>query len=282
MTTEFAKKQQVWKEHLNGKDIHAIWRRVANLLKYDTVWRTYNEARRISRIAKDPSTGLAGSIIQVLDQGFICLQAIEISKLVEKNWDDPRKHLYSLRRLFGEIKNSCDLYTRERYVTYGGISYEKDTNEDWDVEDDREYRHRKYDIISGVTIKEARSKNDVLSKDYLHEIEAEFNTFKDVTTYRHKFLAHAADPINRTEEVLDKITLAYFDKCYQSIIKIGKMLELLLVDEILLCEVPLPIYDVLKNWDKPAVTNSDIPKLKEYRNKRLAEIEDWNKTATLI
>ena len=84
--------------------------------------------------------------------------------------------------IFGEIKNSCDLYTRERYVTYGGISYEKDTNEDWDVEDDREYRHRKYDIISGVTIKEARSKNDVLSKDYLHEIEAEFNTFKDVTT----------------------------------------------------------------------------------------------------
>ena len=60
------------------------------------------------------------------------------------------------------------------------------------------------------------------------------------------------------------------------------MLELLLVDEILLCEVPLPIYDVLKNWDKPAVTNSDIPKLKEYRNKRLDEIEDWNKTATLI
>lgn len=284
MTTEFTKKQQVWKEHLNGKDIHAIWRRVANLLKYDTVWRTYNEARRISRIAKDPSTGLAGSIIQVLDQGFVCLQAIEISKLVEKNWDDPRKHIYSLKRLYEEIKDSQNLYTREEYITYDAVSYEKDINEDSysDAELDREDRHKRYDIISGVTKKEYRNKDDKLSNEYLDKIEAEFNTFNDVDTYRNKFLAHAADPNNRTEEVLDKITLAYFDKCYQSIIKIGKMLELLLVDEILLCKVPLPIYDVLKNWDKPAVTNSDIPKLKEYRNKRLDEIEDWNKTATLI
>ena len=282
MASDFTKKQQAWKEQLKGEDRHAIWRRIANLLKYDAVWRTYNEARRISRITNDPSTGLAGSIIQVFDEGFFCLQIFEISKLVEKNWDNPKKHLYSLRRLFDEIKDSCDLYTRERYVTYDNISYEKDTNEDWEVEYNLEYRHSKYDIISGVTIKEARSKNDVLSKDYLHEIEAEFNAFKDIATYRHKFLAHAADPINRTEEVLDKITLAYFDKCYQAIIKIGKMLELLLVDEMLLCEIPLLMYDVLKNWDKPAVTNQDIPKLREYWNKRLNEIEGWNKTASLI
>ena len=282
MASDFTKKQQAWKEQLNGEDRHAIWRRIASLLHYDAVWRTYNEARRISRITNDSSTGLAGSIIQVFDEGFRCLQIFEISKLVEKNWDNPKKHLYSLRRLFDEIKDSHDLYTRERYVTYDDISYEKDAVEDRDVEDKREYRHRKYDIISGVTIEEARSKNDLLSKDYLHEIEAEFKTFKDVTTYRHKFLAHAADPINRTEEVLDKITLAYFDKCYQAIIKIGKMLELLLVDEMLPCKIPLLMYDVLDNWDKPAVTNQDIPKLKEYWDKRSNEIDGWNKTASLI
>jgi len=251
---------------------------------YDAVWRTYNEARRISRIANDPATGLAGSIIEVLDQGFFCLQVFEISKLVEKNWDKPQKHLYSLRRLFDEIKDSQDLYTREKYVTYDGVSYEKDTNEDWKAERNRDYRQQKYDIISGVTKDEDRNKDDGLSYDYLAKIEAEFNTFKYLKIYRDKFLAHAADPKNRKamEEVLDKITLAYFDKCYQSIIRIGKMLELLLVDETLLCEVPVLMYDVTKNWDKPAVTSNDISKLKAYWDRRLVEIKDWNESATLI
>ena len=81
--------------------------------------------------------------------------------------------------------------------------------------------------------------------------------------------------------MLDKITLAYFDECYQSIIKIGKMLELLL-DELLLCEVPLLMYDITKNWDKPAVTSNDISKLEAYWDRRLDEIKDWNEIATLI
>jgi len=184
MTSKFAKNLQAWKEQLNGKDRHAIWRRVANLLMYDAVWRTYNEARRISHIANDPVTGLAGSIIEVIDQGFFCLQVFEISKLVEKNWDNPQKHLYSLRRLFDEIKDSQDLYTREKYVTYDGISYEKDTNEVWKAESHREDRHEKYDIMSGVIEKEHRSKGDKLSNDYLDKIETEFNTFKDLKIYR--------------------------------------------------------------------------------------------------
>ncbi len=60
------------------------------------------------------------------------------------------------------------------------------------------------------------------------------------------------------------------------------MLELLLVDEMLLCKVPALQYDVLKNWDKPAVTNQDIPELEIYWRKRLSKIEDWGKTASLV
>ena len=122
-------KLRTWKEQLNGKDKHAIWRRVATLFYYDAVWRTYNEARRISRSHTAPSTGLPGSIIEVLDQGFFCLQIFEISKLVEKNWDNPKKHVYSLRRLFVEIKDSRELYTRENFVTCDGIRYEASANE---------------------------------------------------------------------------------------------------------------------------------------------------------
>lgn len=283
MSSTFVKKLQAWKEQLNGEDKHAIWKRVSDLFRYDAVWRTYNEARRISRIEKDPSTGLIGSVIEVLDEGFFCLQVFEISKLVEKNWDNPKKHLYSLRRLFDEIRDSRELYTRKKYVTYDGISYEKNTNETWNADPNREYRHVKYDIISGVTEKKSRNKDDKISNGYLDKIEAEFDTFKDLKTYRNKFLAHAADPKNREdiEEVLDRITLAYFDECYQSIIKIGKMLEVLL-DELLICEVPILIYDVLENWDKPVVTSNDISKLKAYWDGRIDEIKGWNETANLV
>jgi len=200
---------------------------------------------------------------------------------LEKNWDDPKKHLYSLRRLFDEIENSRDLYTREKFVTYDGISYERNTNEDLKDEIIREDRHGKYDIISGITDKNHRTKNDKLNNDYLEKIRAEFHTFSDLETYRNKFLAHSADPGNRPDEILDKITLAYFDKCYKSIITIGKMLQVLL-DELLLCKVPTLHYDVLKNWDKPAVSSNDIPKIKAYWHERLEEIKRWNKDATLV
>lgn len=281
MTTEFTKKQQAWKEQLNGKDRHAIWRRIADLLKYDAVWRTYNEARRISRVANDPSTGLTGSIIQVLDEGFFCLQVFEISKLVEKNWDKPEKHIYSLRRLLDEIKEDADLYTREAYVTFDGVTYEEEDAENPRLEPERSYRHSRYDIISGFS-ESKRSKEDKLCEEYLNRIETEFHAFVELKTYRNKYLAHAASPEHRPDDILDKITLAYLDRCYQALIKIGKMIELLLVDEILVCEVPVAQYDVLENWDKPAVASNDISKLRAYWDIRLSEIEAWNKTATLI
>lgn len=281
MISIFVQKQKVWKEQLSGDDRHAIWKRVAELFQYDTVWRTYNEARRISRETRCPNTGLAGSIIEVLDEGFFCLQVFELSKLIEKNWPDPKKHIYSIRRLLDEIKEHAELFTREAYVAFDDISYEVKNGENprWELE--RSYRHCRYDVISDVT-EAKRSKENKLSPDYLEKIEKKFNAFANLKIYRDKYLGHAADPTNRTDAILSEVTLAYFDECYKALIRISKMIELLLVDEVLLCESPVPQYDVLKNWDKPAIASCDIPKLREYRSKRLEEIEQWNKDADLM
>ena len=281
MCSEFVQKQKVWKEQLSGNDKHAIWQRVGELFMYDTVWRTYNKARGISLTTNRPTTGLAGSIIEVLDEGFIRLQTFELSKLIEKNWPDPKKHIYSIRRLFDEIKKHADLFTREAYVTFDDTSYEEQEGEDWRVEFNRNYRHGKYDIISDIADAD-RSRKNKLHSDYLERVEKEFDAFAKLKTYRNKYLGHAADPINRTDAVLSEITLAYFDECYKALIRIGKMIELLLVDELLLCEPPVPQYDVLKNWDKPAIASCDMPKLREYRRARLKEIEQWNEDAKLM
>jgi len=281
MSSEFVQKQKIWKEQLSGKDRHAIWNRVCDIFTYDSIWRTYNEARNVSHEANRSNTGLAGWMIKVLDEGFFCLQVFELSKLIEKNWDNPQKHIYSIRRLFDEIKEYADLFTREAYVTFDGISYEEKQGENPRCEFTRNYRHGKYDIISSVPEAD-RDKKDKLHSAYLERIEKEFKVFDNLEIYRHKYLAHAADPVNRSDDILSEITLAYFDKCYQSLIRIGKMIEILFVDEILLCEPPIFQYDVLENWDKPAIASCDMPKLREFWDNRLEEITRWNENANMM
>ncbi len=56
----------------------------------------------------------------------------------------------------------------------------------------------------------------------------------------------------------------------------------LLIDELLLCSVPTPTFDQLKNWDKPVITTKDLKALREYWLERAIEIEKWAKKATVI
>lgn len=135
--------------------------------------------------------------------------------------------------------------------------------------------------------KGSRSRDDRLSCDVLAKMEEELtNDFKitqDVRLYVNKWVAHAAAQDNRAQHVgvLDNISLRKLDECYQALIRIGKKVELF-VDEFLLCSVPTPQFDQLKNWDKPVVTTKDLKALREYWLERAIEVENWAKRATVI
>lgn len=104
-----------------------------------------------------------------------------------------------------------------------------------------------------------------------------------VRRYANKFIAHAADRKNqqRLAEKLNQINLRTFDNCCQAIIRIGKKLGVL-IDEFLLCSVPTPLFDQLKNWDKPAITTETLEPLRDYWRERSREIERWAQEAEVV
>lgn len=278
----FREKLKRWKTCLSDeKDCHSIYNQLTTLFWDHTVYRTFNEARRLSEETNDPSTGLQGTIIDLLDRNFMDSQAIAVRRLT-----DQRKDVVSLRSLIDEIKANISLYTRENYVCYDGLSFDEAPDDDYQVKHLRHSRQTHYDYLSGKD-KDSRSRDDKLSSAVLAKMEEEitkdFVTTEEVRLYVNKWVAHAAAQDNRGQHVtvLDNISLQKLDECYQALIRIGKKVELF-IDKFLLCSVPTPQFDQLKNWDKPAVSTKDLDALRTYWNNRTIEIEGWSKDATVI
>jgi hypothetical protein len=282
LLASFREKLKHWKTCLSdNKDCHSIYRQLTSLFRDHAIYRTFNEARRLSEETNDPSTGLQGTIIDLLDRNFMDSQAIAIRRLT-----DQRRDVVSLRSLIDEIKVNISIYTRENYVCYDGFSFDKAPDDDHHVEHSRRARHTSYDYLSGKE-NGSRSREDKLSSTVLaaleEGIEEDFKITREVRIYVNKWVAHAADPKNREKyaHVPDEVHLHKLDECYQALIRIGKKVELF-IDEFLLCSVPKPIFDQLKNWDKPVVTTKDLKALREYWFERDREIENWAKEATII
>lgn len=278
----FREKLKRWKACLSdNEDCHSIFRQLTTLFWDHAVYRTFNEARRLSEETNDPSTGLQGTIIDLLDRNFMASQAIAIRRLT-----DQRKDVVSLRSLIDEIKASISLYTRENYVCYDGISFDETPDDDYRVEYLRNSRQTRYDYLSGKD-KDSRSRDDKLSSALFvtmeEEINKDFATTREIRIYVNKWVAHAAAQGNRGQHVrvLDNISLQKLDECYQALIRIGKKVELF-VDKLLLCSVPTAPFDKFKNWDKPVVTTKDLKALREYWLERDREVEHWAKKATTI
>jgi hypothetical protein len=278
----FREKLKRWRTCLSDqKDCHSIYNQLITLFWDHAVYRTFNEARRLSKETNDPSTGLQGTIIELFDKNFMDSQAIAVRRLT-----DQRKDVVSLRSLIDEIIANISLYTRENYVCYDGISFDEAPEDDYQVEPLRHSRQTRYDYLSGKD-KDSRSRDDKLSSTVLAKMEEDvskdFVTTEEVRMYVNKWVAHAAAQGNRGQHVavLDNISLQKLDECYQALIRIGKKVELL-IDKHLLCSVPTPQFDQLKNWDKPVVTTKDIEALREYWRERGEEIEEWGKQATIV
>ena len=99
----FREKLRHWKTCLSDQnDTHSIYNQFTRLFWDHAVYRTFNEARRLSEKTNDPSTGLQGTIIDLLDRNFMDSQALAIRKLT-----DQRKDVVSLRSLINEIKGKA-------------------------------------------------------------------------------------------------------------------------------------------------------------------------------
>lgn len=249
------------------------------MLWNDAVFRTFNEARRLTVERKSQKYGLNGPLIRLFDEGFVASQAMSIRRLTDKNFRNPGKAVISLVRVIDDIEKNIDLITRENYLCHDGTPYMEPNS----MEDGIKWVHwtRKqanFDKLSGTT-DDKRAGWDKMQKSVLQNLHLELKICGSVRKYANKFIAHASDPEANPELTKEekKITLDKLDACYRAIVRVASFLGAVLLYEHSLGGVPTPQYDQLKNLDIPMVAKADKEKLYAFWHERCRQVGAWGK-----
>ena len=266
-----------WNKWVSGQKRHSIISQIYDMIWYDTVFRTINEARKIHVENKSEGTGLNGPMMNLIDRGYVASQVLSIRRLTDLNYHHPSKSVISLIRLIDDIENSIPFFTRESYVCHDGAPYDWSHNEPFSIQQRHwEYRQKNFDILSGV-VPNHRKRSDRLKETVIKKLKKELKVCDEMRTYANNFLAHASDPDSKTniDELPQKITLKKFDECYRTITEGAWFINAVILYESGLGGVPVPQYDQLIHLDRPIVTSKNIKILDEFWLKRSSEVHGW-------
>ncbi len=257
-----------WKKILNGKDQHSIFNQVQGIIWDDTVYRSFNEALRVSQETSAPSTGRAGTTTDLIHRSFFISQVMALRRITDKHEYNPFRSVYSLNRLIYEIEENHPLFTRENYVCYDGSTYENKDNTTLRQERIITNRHKTFDNLSDKT-ENNRTRKDIIRKQIFTELKKQLKTTEKVKKYANKYVAHASDPCNREKiaQSLKDLSLNHLVSCYKTIIQVSIKIGFI-IDEYIVIEVAVPQYDQFENWDKPILTTKDKENLHAYWLKR--------------
>lgn len=264
-----------WKSIMAGDDPNSVEKQIELLTWNDSIYRSYNEALGIASKRKG-SYAPAPSLAEMIHDAFAVRQMMAVRRLLERKAKDEKKQVYSVRTVLHEIKENRMLITRENYVCYDGTKYTYDPfHKDWRAADTSEVRHLVFDSLSGKTSTN-RTRSDLIESDLFDTLETRLEKDRLLQTYINKYLAHGADPINRTRvDSRQQVTLLYLQKLYKLVIwasnTIGKM-----IDQLVLTEVATPNFDQFEGWDNPLIRNTDKVKLTRYWSKRTDLYRTWS------
>ena len=259
-------------------DIHSISNQYQEMIWNDTVYRTFNEARRISEITNSPNTGLPGTLIEMIDRNFFDTQAMAIRRLTDPHEFRPNRTVNSIPSIIEEIKSISGIFTRENYICYNGTPYDNSTLPEWPDQAKHEERNKQFDRIAVKFT--TRSRDDLLDIEILKKLEKELQDFDLIRAYTNKYVAHAAASGNRYKLIpeLKKLTLQALEDSYRKIVAICKVLGDVL-DVYFLAEIATPQFDQLENWNMPFVTKEDHLELYKYWESRREMFERWDRNS---
>jgi len=276
----FRVKRANWNNWL-FEDSLSISNQITHMLWKDAIYRTFNEARRltINRESESESLGFNGPLLHLLDEGFLVSQVMAIRRLTDRNFYDLKKGVLSVLRLIDDVSDNIDIFTRENYVSYDGSKYEGVSLEIDGIDKWRPWKkkHENFDTLSSV-LPQNRSRADRVNKSVFIKLNKELKICENLRTYANKFIAHASDPIGRLKltENQKKVTLDKLDQCYKAIIRVSSFIGAIVLYEHELGRVPTPQYNHLENIEKPMVSQDDLKNLHNYWNKRVEEVIHWN------
>ena len=267
------------------EDSLSISNQIRYMLWKDAIFRTFNEARRMTINRESESLGFNGSLLHLLDEGFLVSQVMAIRRLTDRNFYDPKKGVLSVPRLIDDILSNIDIFTRENYVSYDGSKYEGLSIETDGIDKwiPWKKKHENFDTLSNVS-PQNRSRTDRVNKSVFIKLNKELEICKNLRTYANKFIAHASDPIGRLKltENQKKVTLDKLEQCYKAIIRVSSFIGVIILYKHTLGGVPTPQYDHLKNIEKPMVSQDDLENLHNYWDERVEEVIHWNKNLWTI
>ena len=288
---------KLWQECLEGEDTNSIFNQVTLLTLDTAIFRLIIEGRHLQmeRHPDQPKVNLR--LHNFVDRTFFQSQVSSIRRLIEpsklSNLRGPRG-VFSLSALLKDMSSHQPQITREKYFILrklpydyqeiieseksfssvqaqrGISSYSVPQEYNWEISAET---HTLFDQWSGTS---RRSPNDVIHEKVFTKLKDKLLSFKTVTKYVDKYIAHAATPDSRRVENVDKevITWKYLWDVHQSLFEIADYLALILSGvghSPLVWKSPT----MFEFWDTPFISTPDMPQLELAWDKYQEEIEEW-------
>lgn len=285
-----------WVEWLSGNTHNSINRQLYGMMWDDAAFRALNEARRFAT-KEHPTAAVAPMLAGLIDQGFVATQVLAIGRLV-----DGREDVISLRRLLDDIEAHAHLITREIFVCHDGLPFDFDAVESayWQREGlpasgevvglpvagpDAFYSsrraHEAFDCAKG-TKAAVRSRSDRLGLEVFAEIRKllEAPEIAFIVHLRHKFVAHAADPISISKAGIERfgITLNQLEAAQKALVQTAQRIELDLLWGSSRGVVPVPQHDHFAHLDRPVVPAARLEELATWWHEHCASREAWTQS----
>lgn len=265
-----------WYEWLIGDDEHSIAKQITTMVWDDAIFRTLNEARRLSLEHPSPQKGLNADLLDLLDRGFVTSQVMALRRLTDPGFHDPNRGVISLTRLLADVEANIHLLTRENYICFDGTPFDAPARNAVGTLV-RERMHLAFDTLSG-NAPAARSRKDLVQPAAIRNVAQSLDVCRELRDYANKFIAHAAEP-NRTRHRVrneTRITLDKFDAAYRAIVRAATFVGLGILFEHGLGEVPTPQYDHLENLDRAMVLANEMDALSTFWHGRVKEVAAWS------
>ena len=265
-----------WKTMLAGDDPHSIEQQMLSIVSDDIDYRSFNEALRINK-DRDKANAAPGLIIDLLHRTFFLSQAMGIRKLLDPKASSNEKSVYSLRTIISDIRSHYGLITRENYICYDGTWYnETDSRHDNRSKLKCSVRHKVFDTIS-TDQKSKRNRKDTIDVSLLDQMEKYLQKSNRLESYINKYIAHAADPLNRKkiELELKNVSLNYLQRLYKVLIWSANLLGKI-TDQLVLTEVPTPQFDQFQGWENGIILPRQKKHLYRYWSNRVDIFRRWS------
>lgn len=294
---EFFSLRKQWVSMMAHDNPSSIWAILHSQLWDDTAFRTINEAVKMSAECHGGKAHFNGMTFDLLARGYVTMQTMNIRKLIEQNFKDPTREVFSLRRIVKEISDNRNLITRHTFVTVDGYPYDDEASfsawasqrcpsagvsvdsiylepkDDWSQANSL---HKAFDDLSG-TNPSSRRRDDLIHPETLKTLSAALETCVPIQTMTHKLIAHNASPNSRAQANSEhlKVTLDAIEKANEALCSVAAFLYCRVLQVGGVAGVPMPQSNHLEFLSDPLVSKAQQKTLRKWWDNRVELVNAW-------